>query len=87
MQGTHDLGRTPGLVDAQIGDDVRRLEATIARRRVHTAATAAAYNHTTLNRTSYRRCGYARVVKAVAFTICVSRRISAEIVPEKPLPN
>ena len=30
MQGAHDLGRTPGLVDAQVGDKVRRLEAAIA---------------------------------------------------------
>ena len=25
MQGTHDLGRTPSLVDTQVGDDVRHL--------------------------------------------------------------
>src|SRR5689334_17633093 len=29
VQGTHDLGRTPRLIDAQIGDDVRHLEAAI----------------------------------------------------------
>ena len=30
VQGAHDLSGTPGLVDAQVGDDVRRLEAGIA---------------------------------------------------------
>ena len=30
MEGTHDLGRTPCLVDAQVADDVGGLEAAVA---------------------------------------------------------
>ena len=29
MQGTHDLGRTPSLIDTQVADNVRCLKATI----------------------------------------------------------
>jgi len=29
MDGAHDLRRTPGLIDAQIGHNVRRLEAPV----------------------------------------------------------
>ena len=32
MIGGHDLGRTPSLVDAQIADNVRRLEAAVVAR-------------------------------------------------------
>ena len=30
MARGHDLGGTPGLVNAQIGDDIRRLETTVS---------------------------------------------------------
>src|SRR5262245_1637477 len=30
MPRPHDLGRTPSLIDAQVGDDVRSLEAAVA---------------------------------------------------------
>ena len=29
MPGTHDLGRTPSLVDAQVADNVRGLQAAV----------------------------------------------------------
>ena len=32
VRGSHDLGRTPGLVDAQVGDDVGGVEASDRRR-------------------------------------------------------
>src|SRR5689334_8642466 len=37
VQGAHDLGRTPSLVDAQVGNNVRSLEAAICVRRRYAA--------------------------------------------------
>ena len=73
MQGAHDLGRTPSLVDTQVGDDVGGLEAAIAPASVSAAEGSVSEPH-----------GSASCQRLM---ICVLRGASAEIVAEKPLPN
>ena len=71
MQRAHDLGRTPSLVDAEIADNVRCLEATIGTGEGRIA----------------RNAPDDVAVRTGSRSICVMRRISAASVADKPLPN
>ena len=71
MQGAHDLGRTPSLVDAQVGHNVGGLEAAVF---VAWDTCNSRYEGATENGT-------------VPSIIKVLRGASTAIVPDKPLPN
>src|SRR5262249_14841015 len=59
MQGAHDLGRTPSLVDTQIGDDVGSLEAAVGVRCGHRSSCGAIYNQRLARRFHGNRAGEA----------------------------
>ena len=79
MQGAHDLEGAPGLVDAQVGDDVREPHLLRVGRR------------DSAHRERVGSCGSGkREVGPPAidvFTITFLRGSSAARVAEKPLPN
>ena len=81
VPGSGDLSRTPSLVDAQIGDDVRSLEAAVTS----TCRAAATSEGTEPPGEAADAVGSAPATGAPMS--CVRRGSSAAIEAEKPLPN
>ena len=97
MGSAHDLGTAPRLVDAQVGDDVGSLHATISadarEQRAATSVRVADWRSRLAGNppgVMVPQVGVVRVTPdrtQLPSMICVVRRASEEIVPEKPPPN